>query len=68
MAEYRAKRLLDMRLALGGHCFTLFGEHLEQCLGCHVILPRWAVKEGLGHQFGLARWCPALMRALPSGD
>jgi hypothetical protein len=62
-------RLLALRppLVFGGHCFRLHG-NCETCVGCHVTVPRWAVAEELGHQFGLARWCPALFRALgPAG-
>lgn len=64
----RAARLLRLRppLALGGHTFRVHGDY-ETCLGCHVTLPAWAVAENLGHHFGLARWCPALFRALPPG-
>ena len=67
---YRAKHYLDMRppLAMGGHCFAHAGPGLGRCVKCQVILPVWAIKESMGGHFGLARWCPGIMRALPRGD
>lgn len=65
----RTARLLHASapIALGGHSFTVAAYTLT-CTRCHVTLPRWAMTEGLGWHFGLARWCPDLPKALPCGD
>lgn len=65
----RSARLLALRppLAFGGHSFSLLqgdGIPLSRCVGCLVTLPSWAVAEGMGHHFGLHRWCPHMFRAL----
>ena len=66
----RTARLLTLRppLAYGGHAFAFVGHDLARCHGCHVMLPWWAVAEGMGQHFGLARWCPALFEALTTGS
>ena len=73
---YRAAAMLSMRppLAFGGHGFTVHrADHpddwtLFTCRGCFVSLPAWALDEKLGSHFGLARWCPSIMRALPTAS
>lgn len=65
-------RVLALRppIAFGGHCFRVWesdaGELFESCVGCHVTVPGWAVREQLGGEFGLARWCQDLFRMLPA--
>ena len=59
------------------HDLDLFGRFVADhpddwtlltCRGCFVSLPAWALDEKLGSHFGLARWCPSIMRALPTAS